>query len=114
MNKLHKHIACERKPLARGGHRDGAGEGGGVSPVLLCRADRRGVLFLGDSTLPERIEVHAVVEDTLASLPRYLLQDYSIVIEPFATSQGRCAVLQDLEGNRLCILERRGSFVGAV
>lgn len=102
------------KRIARGGRRDEAREGSGASPVLLCRADRRSVLLLGDSTLPQRIEVHAVVEDTLTSLPLYLRQDYSIVIEPFATSQGRCAVLQDLEGNRLCILERRGSSVGAV
>ncbi len=66
------------------------------------------VFFLGDPALPERIEVHAVIEDALASLPRYLEQDYSIVIEPFETSKGRCAVLQDALGNRLCIVERTG------
>jgi len=68
---------------------------------------RAEVLFLGDPALSERIEVHAVIEDALASLPRYLEQDYSIVIEPFETSQGRCAILQDSLGNRLCIFDRR-------
>jgi hypothetical protein len=53
--------------------------------------------------------VHTLVEDTLASLPQYLLLDYSIAIEPFATSQGSCAVLQDLQGSRLCILDRAGT-----
>lgn len=67
---------------------------------------RSEVFFLGDPALSERIEVHAVIEDALASLPRYLEQDYSIVIEPFETSEGRCAILQDALGNRLCIFER--------
>lgn len=68
---------------------------------------RAEVLFLGDPALSERIEVHAVIEDALASLPRYLERDYSIVVEPFETSQGRCAILQDSLGNRLCIFEAR-------
>lgn len=72
---------------------------------------RSEVLFLGDPVLMERIEVHAVIEDVLTSLPRYLEQDYSIVIEPFETSQGRCAVLQDSLGNRLCIFDRTDSSV---
>lgn len=77
-------------------------------------AGHHGVFLLGDPALQERIEVHAMIEDTLAALPRYLLQDYSIAIEPFPTSQGKCVVLQDMQGNRLCILDRAGSPVAAV
>lgn len=87
-------------------HYTKAGEVTKTGPVLLYQADRSDVLLLGDSALSEQIEVHTLVEDTLAALPWYLRQEYSIAIEPFATSQGRCVVLQDLQGCRLCILER--------
>jgi hypothetical protein len=92
-----------------------AGETSGFAAIEpLSGAGRSRVLFLEDPALSERIEVHVVIEDTLASLPRYLRQDYSIAIEPFATSQGRCVVLQDMQGNRLCILDRACAPVGAL
>lgn len=82
------------------------------SPVFLTTGSD--MFFLGDPALPERVEVHAVIEDALASLPRYLERDYSIVIEPFETSRGRCAVLQDALGNRLCIVDTTGTSAGAI
>ena len=56
--------------------------------------------------LPENVEIHWLVEDTLSALPKYLHQGYSIAIEPFPTDNGICAVLQDEQGTRLGILER--------
>lgn len=109
MGKQNKRTFCRRTSSAIDKHYGEAGRAGEAGPVLLCQAGRSDVLFLGDPALPERIEVHTLVEDTLASLPQYLLLDYSIAIEPFATSQGSCAVLQDLQGSRLCILDRAGT-----
>ncbi len=56
--------------------------------------------------LPEDMDIHHLIEDTLSALPKYLHQGYSIVIEPFSTNDGTCAVLQDEQGTRLGILER--------
>jgi len=106
MSERDKRTLCGRAFSVITGHYTKAGEVRKAGPVLLYQADRSDVLLLGDSALSEHIEVHTLVEDTLASLPWYLRQEYSIAIEPFATSQGRCVVLQDLQGSRLCILER--------
>jgi hypothetical protein len=107
-------IFGRRSPVI--GERRSTSEGADACAAIvpLCRAGRCRVLFLEDSARLRRIEVHAVIEDTLAALPRYLRQDYSIAIEPFATSQGRCVVLQDMQGNRLCILDRACAPLGAV
>jgi predicted enzyme related to lactoylglutathione lyase len=56
--------------------------------------------------LPNGVDIHYLVEDTLSALPKYLHQGYSIAVEPFSTDDGTCAVLQDEQGNRLGILER--------
>jgi hypothetical protein len=106
MSKDNKRCAGRRKFSAINSHRSEAEDARSARPVLLYQAGRSQVLFLGDPALSERIEVHTLVEDTLTSLPWYLRQEYSIAIEPFATSQGRCVVLQDLQGSRLCILDR--------
>src|SRR5579883_1976561 len=116
MSKHNQRTALGRENLAARARRFRVGkeEGSGFSsgPVFLSTGSD--VFFLGDPALPERVEVHAVIEDELASLPRYLERDYSIVIEPFETSRGRCAVLQDALGNRLCIVDTSGPSAGAV
>jgi hypothetical protein len=67
---------------------------------------KREILWLHDPALTAPIEVHAVVEDMLAALPNYMRQDYTLAIAPFTISVGKCAILQDASGTRICILER--------
>lgn len=56
--------------------------------------------------LPDNMDIHYLIEDSLSALPKYLHQGYSIAVEPFSTEEGTCAVLQDEHGVRLGILER--------
>lgn len=64
------------------------------------------VLWLHDPALTAPIDVHVVVEDMLAALPTYMRQDYTLAIAPFRVSRGRCAILQDASGTRICIFEK--------
>jgi len=70
------------------------------------------VFVLSDSLLTCQIEFHRVIEDTLSALPRYIHRGYTLVIEPFRVSAGRCAVIQDSCGTRICLFEksRKHSF----
>ncbi|HEU5378651.1 MAG TPA: hypothetical protein VFV38_24790 [Ktedonobacteraceae bacterium] len=54
------------------------------------------------------VDVHEVVveDDVLAVLPRYIQRGYTIVIEPFEISLGKCAIIQDTSGTRLCLFEK--------
>lgn len=56
--------------------------------------------------LPDHVDIHYLVEDTLEALPKYIHQGYSLAVEPFPTEDGMCAVVQDEQGTRLGILER--------
>jgi hypothetical protein len=116
MSKHDQRTTLERENLAARARRFRVGkeEGAGMASGPIFLTNGVGEFFPGDPALPERVEVHAVIEDALASLPRYLERDYSIVIEPFETSRGRCAILQDALGNRLCIVDTTGTSAGAV
>ena len=70
------------------------------------------VLLLRHPALPDPMEVHQVIEDRMTALPRYIQQDYTVVVEPFDISMGRCAVLQDAFGKRYCLLERMDYDLG--
>jgi hypothetical protein len=78
--------------------------------------DEAQILTLRHPALPGPIEIHQVIEDTMTALPDYVQQDYTIVVEPFESSLGKCAILQDSFGKRYCLLEkpgrRQGSFSG--
>jgi hypothetical protein len=64
-------------------------------------------LFLLSAPAPfGQIDVHSVVEDTISALPGYISQGYTIAVEPFVVGRGKCAVVQDIAGNRICILEK--------
>ena len=64
-------------------------------------------MFIPDNPIqPEEVDVHYMIEDVISALPKYLDRGYSLVIEPFSTDQGQCAVLQDSRGTRLGILEK--------
>ena len=63
------------------------------------------VILLDDPLLPFQIDVHCVIEDTISSLPHYTRLGYTIAIEPFDVKTGKCAILQDARGVRICIFE---------
>lgn len=64
------------------------------------------VFLLTDPLLPHQIEFHRLVEEALSALPKYIRRGYTIAIEPFRISAGKCAVIQDAGGIRTCLFEK--------
>jgi lactoylglutathione lyase len=68
------------------------------------------ILLLSDSAQTSQVEAHFVVEDVISALPAYIEQGYTIAIEPFDITIGKCAVIQDTAGTRICIFDKRNIF----
>jgi hypothetical protein len=64
------------------------------------------VFLLKDPLLHCQIEIHRLIEETLSALPRYIHRGYTLAVEPFRVSAGRCAVIQDSCGTRICLFEK--------
>jgi hypothetical protein len=64
------------------------------------------VFLLKDPLLSRQIEIHRLIEETLSALPRYIHRGYTLAVEPFRVSAGRCAVIQDSCGTRICLFEK--------
>jgi hypothetical protein len=73
-----------------------------------CPEQKRKVLWLSDPMLPAPIDVHTVVvvENVHSACPSCMQQGYTIVVEPFDISLGKCVIIQDAAGIRICLLER--------
>lgn len=105
-----------RSVKKRAQKKDSSADGFGLKPVwrkersisagLLFTKSEMEILLLNDPALPNPVEVHSVVEDVISALPKYVRQGYTIAIEPFDISMGKCAVVQDSSGTRLCILDK--------
>jgi hypothetical protein len=73
---------------------------------LRCPERAAEVFLLSDPLLTCQIEIHRLVEDTLSALPKYIHRGYTLAVEPFRVSAGRCAVIQDSCGTRICLFEK--------
>ncbi len=73
---------------------------------LRCPEREAEVFLLSDPLLSCQIEFHRVVEDAISAIPKYIHRGYTLVIEPFRVSAGKCAVIQDTCGTRICLFEK--------
>ncbi|HZS78594.1 MAG TPA: VOC family protein [Ktedonobacteraceae bacterium] len=55
--------------------------------------------------MPSPAEVHYLVDDVVAAVAHYAEQGCQVLVEPFDITIGKCAVIQDPFGTRLCILD---------
>jgi len=55
--------------------------------------------------IPSNVEVHYLVDDVIAAVDTYKNQGCGILVEPFDIAIGKCAVIADPFGTRLCILD---------
>jgi predicted enzyme related to lactoylglutathione lyase len=58
-----------------------------------------------DPNIPSSVEVHYLVENVIAAVANYAAQGCRVLVEPFAIAIGKCAVIADPFGTRLCILD---------
>ena len=63
------------------------------------------IVLHNDSNMPSAVEVHYLVDDVVASVAEYTAKGCHILVEPFDITIGKCAVIQDPFGTRLCILD---------
>lgn len=62
--------------------------------VLHCEPD-----------IPSRVEVHYLVDDVVSAVQVLAEKGCSVLVEPFDIAIGKCAVIKDPFGTRLCILD---------
>jgi predicted enzyme related to lactoylglutathione lyase len=55
--------------------------------------------------IPSNVEVHYLVDDVVAAVQAYAQKGCAVLAEPFDIPIGKCAVIQDPFGTRLCILD---------
>lgn len=70
---------------------------------------RKDSLFLASSVFVKRprrlIEVHYLVEDAVSAVQILQTKGCRVLVEPFDIAIGKCAVIEDPFGTRLCILD---------
>lgn len=55
--------------------------------------------------MPSSVEVHYLVDDVVAAVNHYKTEGCQVLVEPFDITIGKCAIIQDPFGTRLCILD---------
>ncbi len=76
----------------------------GQAGMLFQDSDTELVLH-NDADIPGPVEVYYLVDNVNAAVQKYTEQGCTIVTEPFDVRIGKCAVIQDPFGIRLCMLD---------
>ncbi len=63
------------------------------------------IVLHNDPDIPSAVEVHYLVEDVVAVVKDYAAKGCRMLVEPFDITIGKCAVIEDPFGTRLCILD---------
>ena len=78
--------------------------GDGSIGLAFQRTDAEVVLHC-DPNIPSSVEVYYQVDDVLAAVADYAAQGCQVLVAPFDITIGKCAVIKDPFGTRLCILD---------
>ena len=84
----------------------------GQAGLLFPESDAEIVLHT-DPDIPGQVEVHYLVTDVVAAVQKYADQGCTILAEPFDVRMGKCAVIRDPFGTRLCLLDASKSAAEA-
>ncbi len=55
--------------------------------------------------IPSNVEVHYLVDDVFVAVQTYMAKGCQLLVAPFDIAIGKCAVIEDPFGTRLCILD---------
>jgi lactoylglutathione lyase len=58
-----------------------------------------------DADIPSEVEVHYLVDDVVEATEAFVAGGCQMLVEPFDIVIGKCAVIADPFGTRLCILD---------
>ena len=63
------------------------------------------IVLHNDPGIPSSVEVHYLVDDVVAAVAHFAEQGCRVLVVPFDITIGKCAVISDPFGTRLCILD---------
>ena len=72
--------------------------------LVFAESDAEIVLH-GDHNIPSEVEVHYLVDEVVAAVAHYAAEGCHILVAPCDITIGKCAVIRDPFGIRLCILD---------
>lgn len=72
--------------------------------LVFSESDAEIVLH-NDSDIPSSVEVYYLVDDVVSAVAHYAEQGCCVLVAPFDITIGKCAVIKDPFGTRLCILD---------
>jgi lactoylglutathione lyase len=58
-----------------------------------------------DPNIPSSVEVYYLVDNVIAAVADYAAHECQVLVTPFDITIGKCAVIKDPFGTRLCILD---------
>jgi len=58
-----------------------------------------------EQNTPSRVEVNYLVDDVIVAARTFVTKGCRVLVEPFDIAIGKCAVIEDPFGTRLCILD---------
>jgi predicted enzyme related to lactoylglutathione lyase len=78
--------------------------GDGSIGLRFAESDAEIVLH-SDPDIPSRVEAHYLVDEVADAVSDYERQGCRVLVAPFDITIGKCAVIEDPFGVRLCILD---------
>ena len=78
--------------------------GEGAVGLVFPETDAEIVLHR-EAAIPSSVEVHYLVDDVVVAVAHYAAEGCEILVAPFDITIGKCAVIRDPFGTRLCVLD---------
>lgn len=63
------------------------------------------IVLHNDPDIPSSVEVYYLVDDVVSVVAHYTEQGCRVLVAPFDITIGKCAVIEDPFGTRLCVLD---------
>ena len=63
------------------------------------------IVLHNDPDIPSAVEVHYLVDNVVDAVAYFVQQECQVLVPPFDITIGKCAVISDPFGTRLCILD---------
>jgi len=83
--------------------------------MRLAETDTEIVLH-SNAGIPNKVEVHYLVDDVVAAVKRYAEKGCRVVVQPFEVLIGKCAVIKDPFDTTICVLDlssgKRPKYIG--
>ena len=63
------------------------------------------VVLHNNTSIPNKVEVHYLVDDVVAAVKRYAEKGCRVLVQPFDVLIGKCAVIKDPFDTTMCLLD---------